>query len=197
METTDIELQLSRLKKIPEPDPSREQYQTPSFLASKIIETAEINNDLESPVVDLGCGSGILAIAASLIGYDSIGIDVDKSALKTAIENTNILDPEGSTDWIQADITETPIQTRGSTVLMNPPFGAQRKGADRAFLDTASDISSTTYSIHNSGSRDFVERYIDGEITQAYSSVIPIEHQFDFHNEAKKEIEVEIYRIEF
>ncbi len=39
-------------------------------------------------VLDIGCGSGILAIAAMLLGAESgFGVDIDEIAVKTAIEN--------------------------------------------------------------------------------------------------------------
>lgn len=42
-------------------------------------------------VLDVGCGSGILAIACLLLGAkDAVGVDIDKTAVKTAIENAQI-----------------------------------------------------------------------------------------------------------
>ncbi len=42
----------------------------------------------ESEVLDVGCGSGILGVAALLLGAkSSTGVDIDKLAVKTAIEN--------------------------------------------------------------------------------------------------------------
>lgn len=47
----------------------------------------EYVND-ESTVLDIGCGSGILSIAALLLGAKSaFGTDIDELAVKTAIEN--------------------------------------------------------------------------------------------------------------
>jgi len=45
----------------------------------------------ESTVLDIGCGSGILAVAALLLGAKSAtGVDIDKLAVKTARENGRI-----------------------------------------------------------------------------------------------------------
>ena len=52
------------------------------------LETLEKYIDENSTVLDIGCGSGILSIAALLLGAKSaFGVDIDKLAVKTAIEN--------------------------------------------------------------------------------------------------------------
>lgn len=52
------------------------------------LETLEKYIDESSVVLDIGCGSGILSIAALLLGAKSaFGVDIDKLAVKTAIEN--------------------------------------------------------------------------------------------------------------
>lgn len=52
------------------------------------LKTLEKYIDENSTVLDIGCGSGILSIAALLLGAKSaFGVDIDKLAVKTAIEN--------------------------------------------------------------------------------------------------------------
>ena len=52
------------------------------------LETLEEYIDKDSTVLDIGCGSGILSIASLLLGAKSaFGVDIDKLAVKTAIEN--------------------------------------------------------------------------------------------------------------
>ena len=52
------------------------------------LETLEKYIDENSTVLDIGCGSGILSIAALLLGAKSaFGVDIEKLAVKTAIEN--------------------------------------------------------------------------------------------------------------
>ena len=52
------------------------------------LETLEKYIDHNSTVLDIGCGSGILSIASLLLGAKSaFGVDIDKLAVKTAIEN--------------------------------------------------------------------------------------------------------------
>ena len=52
------------------------------------LETLENYIDENSTVLDIGCGSGILSIAALLLGARSaVGVDIDSLAVKTAVSN--------------------------------------------------------------------------------------------------------------
>lgn len=52
------------------------------------LETLENYISKNSTVLDIGCGSGILSIASLLLGAKSaFGVDIDKLAVKTALEN--------------------------------------------------------------------------------------------------------------
>lgn len=54
------------------------------------LETLEDYIDSTTTLLDVGCGSGILSIAALLLGAKSaVGVDIDQLAVKTAIENGN------------------------------------------------------------------------------------------------------------
>jgi len=85
---------------------------------------------------------------------------------------------------------------------MNPPFGAQNRNrnADRGFLATASRVAAVSYSVHNAGSREFVEAFAadnGGEVTHAFAADFAIEAQFDHHTDASRDIDAEVYRIEW
>ncbi len=60
------------------------------------LETLERYVKAGDAVLDTGCGSGILAIAALLLGANkAVGVDIDELAVKTAIENGK---PNGFTE---------------------------------------------------------------------------------------------------
>jgi putative methylase len=91
-------------------------------------------------------------------------------------------------------------ETRPVTVVMNPPFGAQadNEHADRAFLETTSQVADVSYSVHNRGSREFVESFVadnGGEVTQGFRAEISLPRQFDFHGQETEELDVEVFRI--
>jgi len=80
---------------------------------------------------------------------------------------------------------------------MNPPFGAQKKGQDRPFLTAALKAGGTVYSIHNKGSRAFIEKFIKpAVITNCFITDFPIRRTFDFHKKDIQTFDVEIYRID-
>ncbi len=58
-------------------------------------------------LLDVGCGSGILAIAALLLNArEAIGVDIDPLAVKTAIENANANGVADRFEGVCGDLTE-------------------------------------------------------------------------------------------
>ncbi|WP_144901111.1 METTL5 family protein [Halobellus captivus] len=200
-----LETQLAVVAGFEEPRADLEQYPTPPELAAHVVHIADLNGDVEDRlVVDLGTGTGMLALGAALRGPARVvGVDIDRSALLTAVRNRRRVGTRTPIDWVHADATRAPLcSDRRTTILMNPPFGAQRgnEHADRAFLETAASIADVSYSVHNAGSREFVESFASdrgGEVTHAFQATFALERQFDFHEADSEEIDAEVYRIEW
>ena len=199
----ELEGELSTVDGFDDPAVELEQYATPAKLAATLVHLADLEGDLDRPVVDLGAGTGVLAIGAALRGAPRvIGLERDRAALETARANAADLGLGDAIDWIQADATRPPLADGDYTVLMNPPFGAQRghEHADRAFLGRVSELASVSYSVHNDRSWEFVEAFsVDngGRATHAYQATIPLERQFPFHAADRKDQPVEVFRIEW
>ena len=82
-------------------------------------------------VFDLGCGDGIFAIGAALLGAKkAVGVDVQSKALKASQRNSNLLGTEDITDWVLGDVSNLTLKAPIDTVLRNPPIGVKKRGAD-------------------------------------------------------------------
>jgi putative methylase len=208
MKLRHLEMALQRCAGFERPRASREQYQTPATLAARLLYDACVSGDIAGKTVtDLGCGTGILAIGAALLGArEARGIDFDPEAIRTAEKNAALLGAD--VIFIVADLGgkgKNAGETCASgidpcdTVIMNPPFGAQKQNlhADRPFIDSALTIAPVTYGIFNAGSTPFVEAYIAGRgrITGRVAGTFPLKHSFAFHIRDVQEIAVEILRI--
>ncbi|MFW5917629.1 MAG: METTL5 family protein [Halorubrum sp.] len=188
-----------------EPRVSLEQYPTPPDLAAHVVHLADLHGDVDGrTVLDLGTGTGMLALAAALRGPARVfGVEIDRAALTTATANERRVAASTPVHWIQGDATRLPLAAPAPvTVVMNPPFGAQdgNRNADRGFLATASRVATVSYSVHNAGSREFVEAFaVDngGEVTHAFAADFTVDAQFDHHADDSRDIDAEVYRIEW
>ena len=193
MKQRKLEMLLEEIEGFSDPELELEQYQTPSPLAAEIMHFAYMQGDLDDSVQDLGCGTGILAIGAKILGARTVvGYDMDQKALEIANINARKFGVE--IDFVFSDIAD--IEGHVKTTVMNPPFGARVKGRDRPFLSSALRTSEVIYSIHNRGSLAFIQKFIKPAIiTHSYVAKFPIKRIFDFHKKEREVIEVEIYRI--
>ncbi len=201
----DLEIILQKLPAHPAPIVKLEQYPTPAIIAADILYTAYLEGDItDNVVLDLGCGTGIFAIGAKLLGANTvIGIDVDGTSLAIGNGYAETLSLE--IDFIEDDVSNLDramfSELRINTVFQNPPFGAQKsgRGADRIFLEKAIAISEVVYSIHLSKTQKFIELLIEklgGIITLKKEYSFPINHMFFFHTKEHVNYDVILLRIE-
>jgi putative methylase len=188
-----------------DPSVDLEQYRTPPELAAHLVHTADLQGDIEDrTVIDLGCGTGMLALAATLRGPRTVvGLDIDPAPLSIARENEQRIASAAAVSWVRADATQAPLCPEGpTTVVMNPPFGAQsgNEHADRAFLETTAEVADVSYSIHNTDSADFMESFAEdegGSVTHAFVAEFELPRTFEFHQTESRTIDVEVFRIEW
>lgn len=215
-----LEIALSQVEPHPTPKAYLEQYTIPSNVAAEILYIAAYaNNDIIGKnVVDLGCGTGRLAIGAALLGAkEVVGVDIDKTAVKLARENAAKLGVKDKTQWLAADIDV--LHGIFDTVLQNPPFGVQKRKADRQFLQKSLEVAPRIYSLHKGESKRelvkkpakggtrvksvspsaFLEGFIEergGKVLAAYAMVMTVPYMFKFHKKLKHKFIVDLYAIE-
>ncbi|WP_043307103.1 50S ribosomal protein L11 methyltransferase [Pseudomonas sp. ML96] len=84
------------------------------------LDGQELN---DCTVIDFGCGSGILAIAALLLGApQAIGTDIDPQALEASRDNAgrNGIDPARFPVYLPADMPQQPAEVVVANILAGP-----------------------------------------------------------------------------
>jgi len=198
----DLERAISEVEPHPAPKAYLEQYTIPTAIAAEILYLAAYVYDdiLGKTVVDLGCGTGRLGIGAAILGAkEAIGIDIDRVAVRVAQKNARAMEIKEKMHWVVADVDV--MRGRFDTVLQNPPFGVQRRKADRKFIRKALELGRVIYSLHKGGehNRGFIKRFIDkhgGRITGIFPMDMEIPRLFGFHIKKKHIVSADLYRIE-
>ncbi|KAL0246504.1 hypothetical protein GEMRC1_007716 [Eukaryota sp. GEM-RC1] len=180
-----------------------EQYITPNDIAATILHTAELSyGDISSKsVLDLGCGTGMLSIAASILGAENVhSFDIDEDALTIARSNAINLEIDNIT-FHNADVLELDLQQKFDTVLLNPPFGTKHNaGIDVAFLKKAIEFSSNSvYSLHKTSTREYLIRTIKSlglEVEVLATIKYDLPKTMKFHKKRNEVIEVDLLRVQ-
>lgn len=196
-----LEIALQDISPHENPRVELEQYSTPSIIAADLLWNAMSIGDIEGlKLADLGCGTGIFAIGAALLGAEeSVGVDTDHEAILIA-ESESKRKNLHNTRFVAADVME--FNEEADTVIQNPPFGAQkssRKSADVIFLDKALEIAPVVYSFHMKKTMDFLVKFLEernATITHKFEYRFPIPKIYDFHTKESVEVEVVVLRIE-
>lgn len=202
MKLKQLEGLLGSLEQFSDPKIELEQYPTGAHIASRMLFSAENSfGDISNKVVaDFGCGCGTLGLAAALLGAEHvIGVDVDAESLEVASANAE--DLELDMEFVQCDVRN--FGWRGQiidTVVMNPPFGTRKKGADMDFLSVALKVASqAVYSLHKTTTRDYVKRTVLRDYNASSAEVIcelryDVPKLYKFHKKKEVDIAVDLWR---
>lgn len=192
-----LEMAIQKVPKHPNPKVDLEQYSTPATIAADLLWNAYSLGDIaDKKVMDLGCGTGIFAIASKLLGADSaIGVDIDKDSIDLASSYC------GDVNFICSDICDLENDFDVDTIFQNPPFGSQKnakKGADLKFISKAIELSpKVLYSFHMASTEEFLISYFeknDLEITHIFRYNFPIPKIYEFHTRESANVEVIVIR---
>ena len=216
----ELELFLSQMESQPSPEASLEQYTVSEAVAARMLYLAAYTNGdiIGKTILDLGCGTGRLALAASFLGARSVlGVDIDKTAIIVAAKNSEKTGFKIIVQWVIGDVNA--VAGSFDTVLQNPPFGVQKRAADRKFLEKALEVGNVVYSLHNHPRTDkqlvkrlksnstgmlqvvpspFIEKFVErhhGVVKAVYAMPMTIPRMFDFHTKMKHDFIVDLYVI--
>ena len=192
-----LEMAIQKVPKHPNPKVDLEQYSTPATIAADLLWNAYSLGDIaDKKVMDLGCGTGIFAIASKLLGAASaIGVDIDRDSTDLASSYC------GDVNFICSDICDLENDFDVDTIFQNPPFGSQKnakKGADLKFISKAIELSpKVLYSFHMASTEEFLISYFeknDLEITHIFRYNFPIPKIYEFHTMESANVEVIVIR---
>lgn len=216
----DLERFLSQVKLHPSPNVNLEQYTLSESTAATMLYLAAYTYGgiVGKRVLDLGCGTGRLALGAAFLGAESVvGVDIDRKAVKVAFENSVNVGLRDRVGFVAADIAV--VTGNFDTVVQNPPFGVQKRTADRRFLEKALEVADSVFSLHNHPSTDkrlisilkagggqpvrveadpFLKRFVEergGRVEAVYALPLVIPKMFDFHTKDRHEIAIDLYII--
>ena len=189
---------LSKLiQKVPdfiEAKPQLEQYMTPVDIATFMLLNAFAEGDFKQEVVDFGCGTGRLAIGAAFLGAKVSAIDIDNETISIGKKYAEKKDL--AIKWM-----EMPIQNwnrKIDTVIMNPPFGAQRPGADREFIQKALEVARKVWTIHLADSSKFIDRFVEdnnGKIVACWEMEMELKRTMKHHSRETRKVKAILYHL--
>lgn len=191
MKKNHLARQLSEVEDFENPKVKLEQYLTPAHLAADLIYTAYMQGDIRNKkVVDLGSGTGMLAIGASLMEGNVVAVEKDQDAYEELITNQKNFNLDFDVE--NKDIEDVEIEA--DTVVMNPPFSVHSE-LGMKFWQKAVDTGSKVYAISPRGKRSAIKDFVEKSgfrvvATEGYTVSLP--PTFGFHTEASQEIEVDI-----
>ncbi|TMI18165.1 methyltransferase [Candidatus Bathyarchaeota archaeon] len=191
-----LEIQLGRLKIFQTPKLGLEQYPVSPEVAAELLYMAGFEHrDLKGETIDLGTGTGRLAIGAAITGsMKVVGVDIDETAIALARENA--VSAGVKVEWLVSDIDD--VEGKYDTVIMNPPYGTRSPHLDVRFLERAFELAPISYSIHKSSTRDYLRGVIakkNRKVDAVRSMSLYIPNLFPFHHKRWENVKVDLYRI--
>lgn len=225
MKVKELEYELSSVKPFAKPKLELEQYATDAHVAARMLYTAQTTfEDIEDKVIlDLGCGCGMLSIAAIMMGAKHVvGVDIDVDAQSQCRSNLELMEIEegplvgdeqddefeAKVELINVNVLDTDALDKAlsgrhfETVILNPPFGTKdNAGIDMHFLEVALKYADkAVYSLHKSSTRDYITRKAKEswkcKDVQVLAQIkFEIKNQFSFHKKDRMMVDVDLIRL--
>lgn len=78
-------------------------------LAGRLVEGTAVGSDGNIRVLDVGCGTGNVAVTAARCGARATGVDITPEMLEKARKNARIAGVEERVEWSEGDATDLPF----------------------------------------------------------------------------------------
>ena len=219
MRRADLAAFLNTIPRPVSPKPELEQVRTPPEVAADFLWLAHEDGAIAGRrVVDLGCGTGIFAWGAAFLGAAHVvGVEIDERQLELAqeVRPPVMRPPVVAPTWLARDVAnwapwadhDQPDVASGiDTVIMNPPFGAQRenRNADRAFYACAlaavsrTGAGGTVWFLGQPRTERFLEAMAEkagATIERVGSWTYPLEAFYEHHTQTARRFAVAGYRM--
>ncbi len=181
---------LWKLKGFEKPVAALEQWATPPEIAAEVAFLARPKG---KRVLDLGAGTGILGIATILFGAERVFfVEKDRAAIKILEDNLAVLEIKDKAEIINASLPEESRKLPfADLVVMNPPFGSQKRHMDAVFLEIALEKAREVFALLSLYSRNFFEKKYRGVLLKAYNFPLPRTHWF--HRKKKYVMKVGLF----
>ncbi len=89
-----------------------------SYLLKEYIESLDLEG---KKLLDVGTGTGILAVAAAEKGAEVVASDINPEALEIARENALDREVDDRIEFVESDLFEN-IEDRFDVIVFNPPY---------------------------------------------------------------------------
>lgn len=201
MRLRSLAIQLSKLERLPNQKSVLEQYQTDGEIAARWLFDILAFNDLFEGcrVFDLGAGNGILGIGAALLGAKSVSlVEVDEDACSICSKNIQSLGIDDKISVINLEINDG-INALGfpDLIISNPPWGRQKMGADRPFLESIISFGANAHMMHSAEAKHietFFSEY--GWSSEKYASFdFAIPASYKHHTRQRSLTKASLWRI--
>ena len=190
-----LAMALSKLPEHPQNKAEEEQYATEGNLAAEWL--CKMDGISGRTVADLGAGNGILGIGAHLLGADKVWlIEADPEVAEVARESSSGMQ---DVEVIEHRIDESlPQEIKPQTIIMNPPWGWQKKGADRPLLIAAMNSQADIIHLMHSAKAEHISGLAEN---QGWASSVLFEADFrlparyEHHNSRSGKTPVKCWRL--
>ncbi len=185
---------------IPAPQAKLEQYTTPAELALKASLTVLERTEYRGAYADLGSGTCRIALALAILGAPRvIAVEADERLCPICLEASRAASLESVVEPVCSYITSSlgPLRQEAiAGIVMNPPHGVRRRGADKEFLEYAFSVGAHyIVAIVKAGNLDFHRRLAESHGYEAellWRDLIEIPASMPHHRSRLRRVTVDV-----